>query len=118
VAEIIEKVKVFEEIDLSYNNIHSDLCDVIVPHLAKMRRINLAYNKIGRHGVELLGKTILAEENDGQLEELNLEGNGISDSAMGGLFGALGKGNSLVILNLSKNWLGNFAAARLKEYIR
>jgi len=51
VAEILSKVRVFEEIDLSSNNIHGDLCDVIVPNLSRMRKINLADNKIGRRGV-------------------------------------------------------------------
>lgn len=54
VSEIVSKVRVFEEIDLSSNNIHGDLCDIIVPNLAKMKKINLADNKIGRRGIELL----------------------------------------------------------------
>lgn len=62
VAQIIEKVKVFEEIDLSYNNIQADLCDLIIPNLARMRRINISYNKIGRRGMELLAKMVYNQE--------------------------------------------------------
>ena len=51
IAEIIEKVSIFEEIDLSYNQLTPDLTDIIIPNLSKMKRINLAYNKIGRRGV-------------------------------------------------------------------
>lgn len=58
VAEIIEKVKVFEEVDLSYNNIHADLCDLIIPNLSRMRRVNLSYNKIGRRGMDILSKMV------------------------------------------------------------
>lgn len=50
-SEIIDKVKVFEEVDLSLNNIQSDLCDLVIPNLSRMKRINLSYNKIGRRGV-------------------------------------------------------------------
>jgi hypothetical protein len=45
-------------VDLSYNKIQSDLCDLIIPNLARMRRINLSYNKIGRRGMELLTKMV------------------------------------------------------------
>jgi hypothetical protein len=54
IAEIIEKVDIFQEIDLSYNQLTADLADLIVPHLSHMRSINLAYNKLARRGIELL----------------------------------------------------------------
>lgn len=57
-------MKVFEEVDLSYNNIQSDLCDLIIPNLARMRRINISYNKIGRRGMDLLSKMIYNEDVD------------------------------------------------------
>jgi hypothetical protein len=67
-------VKVFEEVDLSYNSIQSDLCDLIIPNLARMRRINISYNKIGRRGMDLLSKMICNEDvdDDCELEDLNL----------------------------------------------
>lgn len=67
-------MKVFEEVDLSYNNIQSDLCDLIIPNLARMRRINISYNKIGRRGMDLLSKMIYNEDvdDDCELEDLNL----------------------------------------------
>jgi hypothetical protein len=67
-------VKVFEEVDLSYNSIQSDLCDLIIPNLARMRRINISYNKIGRRGMDLLSKMIYNEDvdDDCELEDLNL----------------------------------------------
>ena len=61
-SEIIDKVKVFEEVDLSLNNIQSDLCDLVIPNLSRMKRINLSYNKIGRRGLELLTKMLWNEE--------------------------------------------------------
>ena len=61
-SEIIDKVKVFEEVDLSLNNIQSDLCDLVIPNLSRMKRINLSYNKIGRKGLELLTKMLWNEE--------------------------------------------------------
>ncbi len=67
-------MKVFEEVDLSYNSIQSDLCDLIIPNLARMRRINISYNKIGRRGMDLLSKMIYNEDvdDDCELEDLNL----------------------------------------------
>lgn len=56
ISEIIQKVRIFEEIDLSYNKITADLTDFIIPKLQSMRRINLSYNKIGRQGVSLLSE--------------------------------------------------------------
>ena len=92
---------------------------MIVPHLAKMRVINLSYNKIGRRGMELFNEMLSSEENTQELdiEQLNLESNGIGDTAISSLFSHLLDMNTLIVLNLSKNYLGSYTAARLKDFL-
>ncbi len=61
-------MKVFQEIDLSYNHINADLCELIIPNLIRMKRINLSYNKIGRKGMDILSKMVYDEDVDEDCE--------------------------------------------------
>lgn len=55
-------------------------------------------------------------DEDCELQQLNLESNNITDGSMGNFFVNLANMNELMVLNLSKNCLGNAAAQKLKQF--
>jgi Ran GTPase-activating protein (RanGAP) involved in mRNA processing and transport len=52
-----------------------------------------------------------------QLEVLNLESNSITDGAVGHFFSQAARMNSLTVLNLSKNCLGQSVAQKIKLFL-
>lgn len=132
ISDILEKLKFFRTINLSYNSISFDRVDIIVPQLKGIRNIDLSHNRIGKKGVDLLATEICIRNKEGNdnnddssssdsdsegcnlLENLNLEENGLSDQSMNTFLVSLKAFRHLKILNLSKNFLGNNFALRLK----
>ena len=64
ISDILGKLKYFETINLSHNNILFDRVDIIIPKLKGLRKINLSHNRIGRIGVDLLAKEVLTHLGD------------------------------------------------------
>lgn len=61
ISEILDSLKYFDTINLSYNFISFDRIDIIVPKLRGLRRIDLSHNRIGKVGVDMMAEIVLSK---------------------------------------------------------
>ncbi len=62
VSDILERIKYFSEINLSYNAISFDRVEIIIPQLKGVKKIDLSHNRISRQGADLLATSVLVRD--------------------------------------------------------
>lgn len=62
ISDILEKLKYFKTINLSYNAITFDRVDIIIPQLSGVKKIDLSHNRISRQGADLLATSVLVRD--------------------------------------------------------
>ena len=117
-SEGINHCKDVKDLNISDNRLTEPGCVKILQNIKdkKMKKINLAENKIGSRSIyELIDIVSIA---DTKLRWLDIESTGVSDKTVAQLCKALGANKTLSNLNLAKNNLGYFSACALKGMLK
>jgi hypothetical protein len=69
ISDILEKLKYFKTINLSYNAITFDRVDIIIPQLKGVRKIDLSHNRICRQGADLIATSVCVRDKSTESDE-------------------------------------------------
>ena len=115
-AHVLRELPALLSLDLSYNPLGSDGCALVAEALAERRVLEAL--SLASVGCDDPGVTRLAEAvGDVPLRELDLDGNGASDPAVGALLGMAARGMPLSSLRLSANAIGAPGACAIAAHL-
>ena len=115
-AHALRELPALLSLDLSYNALGPDGCALVAEALAERRVLEAL--SLASTGLDDLGITRLAAALcDVPLGELDLDGNGASDSAVGALLGMAAGGMPLSSLRLSANAVGAQGARAIAAHL-
>lgn len=116
VSQIIGVVGKFKMVDLSHNEINSNISEALISELKNVKIINLSHNRIGKVGCQSFDALFRKERV--LISELFLSDNAILDNAGCILLGGIIHYGNIRVLNLNKNFLGSKAAQMIRDLLK